>query len=301
MNETKRQENLKERLKALQEGSLDFEEIISTLAQFEDAHFIEAASIVEQLALGHEDPIVRTSALSTLLFYMSKPEYIQLALEILQKDPDDDPRSTAAAGLGYFAEAFGATAIVPILIAKAKNDAEATLVRKSAYDALLEIKGKPRLSPTKRWIPEEDIDWKFIEALEKEDWHAPIASLSQLDNQVCDCYMWTYLLDKQLMRMEVSIRESGMLCLTFKNVEYFEGPIVWRDVRLRLGTDDERTALVQRLRDRQIKSVSSEHFDWLSYSFRLIIAEGSSFIGQILAAQVNAHPGGCSRYLSRQD
>jgi hypothetical protein len=147
-------------------------------------------------------PWVKHMALNVLGFHWGLPQYKDRFEEMLLTDPGEHVRSTAAAVLGAVLEGTRDKVAARLLITKIKDDSESSLVRQSAYTALLEIwdpdrareyslsgltaernrlfemakearkKGDKTAATTssteayeawKRWI-----DWKLVDALERE-------------------------------------------------------------------------------------------------------------------------------------
>lgn len=142
------------------------EAMLVAIKHIEEADFREAAPILEWLAIGHPDPIIRASALQSIMSFWPNDKYIQLGLQVLREDDDEDPRSVAITQLGNYIERFGTNFIIPIILERVKDDHETNLVRRSAYWVLLTTKGKPLPSPFDAWDAEQNIDWEFINSFE---------------------------------------------------------------------------------------------------------------------------------------
>jgi hypothetical protein len=119
--------------------------------------------------LSHKEGMLRGEAIKILLRGWNLPKYLDDAVKMLHKDPDEDVRSDAAFSLGQFArycedgikqQSF----IIKELVCQLMKD-ESSFVRKTCYEQLLEL-----LAPERGYVElpddlslERDVDWKLLE------------------------------------------------------------------------------------------------------------------------------------------
>jgi hypothetical protein len=80
-------------------GTLPEQEHYALLRKIGRAHLQEAREEVEQF-LTHPDELIRTTAFDVLILYLQIPNNWQIAVDMLEHDPDDDKRMMAANVLG---------------------------------------------------------------------------------------------------------------------------------------------------------------------------------------------------------
>jgi len=119
------------------------------------------------------DPIVREAAIRVLAFYWKLPAYKERALQMSQRDPDEETRMVALmAWADYFNNTRDAE-IARYLYGVMRDQTEQEMVRAMAYTCFLAVCGVPSRDRPRRVMQldktvDETIDWNRAERLLKE-------------------------------------------------------------------------------------------------------------------------------------
>lgn len=159
------QQELLRRLQKLRQGELSPDEAYHAVAIFGKKHFLDALPDVERL-LAHEDAELRNIALVVLGFDWHKEEHWKTALDMLQHDPDDNNRLTAASVLGSLKKNTEDQLIIRVLAQVVHNANEDLFVRKAAYYAMKAILhydyAEQIGSMRKTFDPDLDVNWELV-------------------------------------------------------------------------------------------------------------------------------------------
>jgi len=159
------QQELEQQLQELRQGKLSHDETYHMVATFGKQHYLEAHPDIERL-LGHENAELRNIALVVLGFDWHREEHWETALHMLQHDPDDNNRLTAASVLGTLKVNTGDRLVLQALAQVVHNAHEDLFVRKAAYFAMKAILHydyvEQRASLRKPFEPEQDVDWELV-------------------------------------------------------------------------------------------------------------------------------------------
>lgn len=159
------QQELEQHLLELRQGKLSPDETYHIVATFGKKHFLEAHPDIEQL-LEHENAELRNIALVVQGFDWHREEHWKTALYMLQHDPDDNNRLTAASVLGTIKVNTRDRLALQALARVVHNVHEDRFVRKAAYFAMKAILHydyvEQRASLRKPFEPEQDVDWELV-------------------------------------------------------------------------------------------------------------------------------------------
>lgn len=128
-------------------------------------------SAVERL-VGHSIELVRQSALDALVESKSpKPEYLELAAGLMERDKDSGTRAFAALAVASLSKRFNSRGALTRLAQVVRNEREDQHVRLNAYWSILSILGvpvseRPRVTDEK-WDPETGVDLALLESIEQ--------------------------------------------------------------------------------------------------------------------------------------
>ena len=145
MSERKR---LVDKLTLLKANRIPRREIYGLIHDFGEARFLAAEPQVAKL-LTHRNPELRYIAIMVLALHWKMKRYRRALERLLAEDSKHHVRRIAAAGLGHVLRASRDSQAIRLLLEKLCDRAEVGSVRKTAYEAILEI-----------WFPaERDEDW----------------------------------------------------------------------------------------------------------------------------------------------
>ena len=151
MNERKQ---LRTKLKLLKANRILRHEIYGLIHDFGEARFVRAERQIVKL-LTNRNPNLRYIAVMVLALHWRMKKYRHAFERLLAKDSDYHVRRIAAAGLGYVLRRSRDSQAIRLLMKKLFNRAEVESVRKTAYEAILEI-----------WFRDEGwdrrVDWNLV-------------------------------------------------------------------------------------------------------------------------------------------
>lgn len=114
-----------------------------------------AGDVAELLA--HQDPTVRSEAVSLLGAKWEQSWYLPQFSDLLANDPDTGVRSRAALAIGSLSTAFTRARDLQQLKEIVLDQQDDEDVRSAAYEALLRLQGRGREAPLAR-LP-DDLSW----------------------------------------------------------------------------------------------------------------------------------------------
>lgn len=158
--------DLRTLLQRLRCGVLSAREVVNALDAFGERGFTEAEADVSPF-LASLDGELRRYALATLVRDWKLPKYQSAAEQMLLNDPDEYVRMAAATALGSFGRYRADRSVLRALYHALTDHDENPSVRLLAYEAILDVLGRPMTRPRPRKFSEIR-DWEPIENLRSE-------------------------------------------------------------------------------------------------------------------------------------
>lgn len=174
-----------ELLNRFREGKIERSKIGRIIHEIAEGDFREYTKDVAKY-LYDEDDNIRSNAIMTLGLFFKDPTYKKAYLDALYNSEDMSQMSAISALMAIGREYNDVTSIKD-LIKIARDESKDDDIRIGAYEAILNIYGiHPRdtiffgIYPT---IPEKDIDWQFLEYVEKQNYNNIDVTRARLPNE----------------------------------------------------------------------------------------------------------------------
>lgn len=165
------QQQLENSLLLLQQNQLQDAELYRTLQKFGQHRFLKARPEVEAL-LKSDSPYWRMVALEILTRYWQLQEYWQIACSLLEHDPDEDVRASAADALGVLKRDTKDQVTLALLAQAVLNSREENMVRREAYaamKAIIHYDPREQFELFRTFDVQRDADWQWVRSFLSEE------------------------------------------------------------------------------------------------------------------------------------